>query len=436
MAAGDYPPLWRNWAGTVRFRPRHQRAPASLTELQFIVRETAAAGRTLRVAGSGHSFVPLVQTDALLLSLDALSGVEGIDGDIATVLAGTRLHALGRALAARGYGMQNLGDINQQALAGAVATGTHGTGLSLGCLSTQVQGLNLVTADGRVLQCSAEQQPDIFAAARVSLGALGVVTQLQLRVQPAYRLQVVRQTMSLQDCLAAAPVLARQHRHIEFYWIPHTQQTLVKCMDPVNTGSRGVLRATASDLIVENLLFGTLSRLARQRPAWAPLIAKLMARGTRNSASTMIADCHRAFATRRLVRFQEMEYELPAERGPEALRELEEFVRRKRIAVHFPVEYRYVAGDDIWLSPFHGRDSASISVHQYIGMDTRDYFAGAEAIFRAHGGRPHWGKLHSLRAPELAKLYPRWDDFMSVRARLDPHGVFLNEYLRMLFGID
>ena len=435
--AGSVRQRWRNWSGAVEFTPARIHQPASLGELQQVVGETAAAGRTLRVAGSGHSFVPLVETGDTLLSLAQLTGVESLDPATgrATILAGTQLRPLGAMLEARGYSMANLGDINVQALAGAVATGTHGTGLSLGSISSQVTGLSLVLPDGGLVQCSATQEPELFAAARVALGSLGVMAKIEVQLAPAFKLKLTKQYMELDECLAAAPDLAANHRHFEFYWVPHTRGTLVKTMDPVDAPESNRGLTTLLELVLENGALGLLSRIARARPQWTPQIAGLIAKSIKSDTNTMVASSHRAFSSVRLVRFNEMEYELPAAAGPEALRELAAFVEAKKIQVHFPVEFRYVRGDDIWLSPFYGRDSVAISVHQYVGMDHEPYFRGAEAIFRNHGGRPHWGKMHSLKAAELSSIYPRWDDFQRQRERIDPKGVFLNPYLRGLFGV-
>jgi L-gulonolactone oxidase len=426
---------WRNWSGLVRFKPAAFGQPRSLDELRTLIRDAARSGQKVRVAGSGHSFVPLVETDGLLLNLDHLSGIETIGKSFAALWAGTHLKPLGLELSACGFGMLNLGDINKQAIAGAVATGTHGTGLRLGSISSQVKALTMVLASGETVSCSAEENPALFAAARVSLGALGVIAKLTVELQPRYKLKLIKKTMPLDECLTQAPQLAAEHRHFEFYWFPHTRLAGVKLMDPTQEPESNRGLTTAAELVLENGAFGLASRIARVNPAWAASISKLIAWTMKGDAGTMVADCHRAFSSPRLVRFHEMEYELPASRGPDALRELAEFVDYKKIQVHFPVEYRYVRGDGIWLSPFYERDSVAISVHQYVGMDYDPYFRGAEAIFRNHGGRPHWGKMHYLSAKELAPLYPRWNDFQQLRRELDPRGMFMNAYLERLLGI-
>jgi len=405
-----------------------------MEELKSTVRTAVAAGQTLRVVGSGHSFVPLVETGGALVSLRNMSGLASVEDGVADVWAGTDLKTLGELLSASGHGMLNLGDINKQSLAGAVGTGTHGTGIGLGSISTQVRGMTLMMPDGEAVECSAAQEPDLFAAARVALGSLGVMARIKIGVVPAYRLQLVKQTMDLDACLEAAPALARDNRHFEFYWFPHTRKTVAKLMNQTQAPVSNQGLTSAMELALENGVFGLLSRLVRAKPERAPGVARLIGRLVGDKAPVMVADCHRAFATERLVRFNEMEYELPAERGPEALRELAAYIEKNKVLVHFPVEYRYVQGDDIWLSPFYGRDSASISVHQYVGMEHEPYFRAAEAIFLNHGGRPHWGKMHNLGARQLAGLYPRWDDFMALRSRIDPAGVFINPLLKRYFG--
>lgn len=425
---------WRNWSGAVEAHPSDFLRPADLEALRASLREAGARGSTVRVVGSGHSFPPLCATDETMVSLDALSGLESVDEAAreATVWAGTNLRALGKQLAARGLAMENLGDINKQSLGGALGTGTHGTGARFGVLSTQARALTLVTARGDAVECSEEVEPEVFRAAQVSLGALGVVAKVRMRLLPAYRLKLTRRNLSLEECLAGLEEARAKHRHFEFYWFPHTDRVMTKAMDPTDEPPRGVGPARwLSELVMENAVFGAVSRACRMRPSLCAsvsrLSAKLASEGVFTSAS------HELFATPRLVHFQEMEYSVPVERGPDCLRELHAYVERERPPVHFPVEYRFVRADDIPLSPAHGSDRAFIAVHQYVGMPLEPYFSGAEAIFRNHGGRPHWGKLHTQTAATLRTLYPRWDDFQRVRERLDPEGRFLNPYLRRLF---
>jgi FAD-linked oxidoreductase len=398
------------------------------------IRRAASEGQGLRSAGSGHSFTPLVATNGLLLSLENVSGVQETDLDAAevTVLAGTRLKALGEELFARGLAMENLGDIDAQTLAGALSTGTHGTGRSLGTLSTQTVALALATATGDVIDCSRSREPDLFQAARVSLGSLGILWSARLRVLPTYRLRYVRKSMDLEECLGSLEILGA-HRHFELYWFPHTGRVDTKAMDLTDAPpSPDGFSRFLNDVVLENGAFWALSEACRWVPRLTAPVSRLSARLV--SEGTRVGPSHRIFATPRLVRFQEMEYAVPAESGADCLREIRRYVDDKQVRVHFPVEFRFVQGDDIWLSPAYQRDSAYIAVHQYRGMPYQDYFDGVEAIFRNHRGRPHWGKLHTRKATDLAPLYPMWDRFQDVRRLVDPRGLFQNGYLRMLFG--
>jgi FAD/FMN-containing dehydrogenase len=391
-AGGEF----RNWSGTVACRPRRLARPASEAEIAAELRAAAAAGLEVRVAGSGHSHTPLVATDGLLLRLDRWAGIEACDAAAgrATLRAGSVLRDLGAPLRARGLALENLGDVDVQALAGAVSTGTHGTGRSLGNLATQVVGLRLLNAGGEVVACSAQREPRLFAAARLSLGALGVLSALELRCLPAYRLHERIWRAPVEEVLAQLDAHVAGHRHFEFFWRPHDDRAECKALDateapPDPLPDRARERIDHSDLVLPSL---------------------------------------------REERFVESEYALPAAAGPAAFRELREWVRRRHPEVRWPVEYRTLAADDLWLSPAHGRASVTISVHQGAGLPFEAFFADAEAVFWNHGGRPHWGKWHRCDARRLAALYPRWEDFHAARREFDPQRRFLNRYLKDLFG--
>ena len=428
---------WRNWSGSVQTRPREVLHPATTDEVARIVSRAHADGATVRPVGSGHSFTPVAATDDLLVSLDRLRGIVEVDPDAqtATIRGGTTLHELSPALLDHGLALKNLGDIDTQAVVGAFITGTHGTGADLGIIATQVSSMTLVTGTGEVVTCSADERPDLFAAARVSLGALGIVTEVTLEAVPAYRLHMVTRRERLDAILTDLPARVRDNRHFEFFWFPHTDSAQVKYanMTDAPADERGV-GTWLNEVVIENAALKALSGATKLVPSAAPWITRLTAAAI--PATETVAHSHEAFATPRLVRFQEMEYNIPVGELPDVLREVRTFIDRQRTAVNFPVEVRFVKGDDIWLSPAHGRDSAYVAVHMYEGMPYRDYFLGVQSIMRAHGGRPHWGKMHSLWADELATMYPRWDDFGRVRAEADPDGVFLSPYLRRLLGAE
>jgi len=425
---------FRNWSGRVTCEPARIARPDRMEHLQGVVRAGAAAGKTIRVVGSGHSFTDLVKTDEVLISLDELQGIVEVDRAAceATVWGGTKLVRLNRMLDEHGLAMENLGDINVQSIAGAVGTGTHGTGIGFGNVSTQVCGITLVTAAGDVVECSETENYDLFKSAQVSLGALGVVAQLRLKLVPAYHLDYRRERSTFDETLAKTAGWRDAHRQFEFYCFPYADGVQLKFLDqtdaPVDVKPA---RKWLTDVFLENSIFGALSRTCRMFPSLCAPIARLCASSI--TASREVNVGHKALSTVRNVRFNEMEFSVPADEGPDTIREIKAWIEKERLAVHFPMEFRYVKGDDIYLSPHHGRDSAAISVHQFVGMDYARYFDGAEAIFRNHGGRPHWGKLHSHRAGELESLYPKWDAFQRIREEVDPDGVFMSPYLRSLF---
>lgn len=428
---------WENWSGSVRGRPREVVQPRDLGELARLVGQWGRDERTVRVVGAGHSFTPLVRTDDVLVSLDRMQGVIAVDqtGGTATVWAGTHLRRLGDELLARGVAQENLGDIDKQSIAGAISTGTHGTGVTFGSIATQVTGITLVTASGELLECSETQHTDVFKAAQVALGALGIVARVTLRVVPARRLRYQARRERLATTLASLDRYKTENSHFEFYYFPYTSWSQVKFANETDAPPNGNrMLAKANDLVLENGVFWALSEACRIVPPLSRTGSRISAWGVASVDKTNHS--HQVFATPRLVRFQEMEYNLPAERFTAALAEVRACIERERFRVHFPLECRFVRADDVWLSPAYGRDSAYIAAHMYRGMPYREYFAALEEIFLRYGGRPHWGKHHTLDASRLKERYPRWDDFLRVRAELDPHGIFLNDYLRDLFGID
>jgi L-gulonolactone oxidase len=454
---------WTNWSGGVTSHPTASFAPRTEEELRAVVERCADTDRTIRVVGAGHSFSPVAATDDVLVSLERYSGVTDVDvGERpATVRAGTRLRDLNRALAGRGLAMENLGDVDAQSIAGALATGTHGTGVDFGVLSTQVAGLRLLTATGEIVECSPSHRPELFRAAQVSLGALGIVTRVTLDLEPAYRLREVKRPMAIDRVLDDLDRLRERHRHAEFWWFPHTETALVKTLDridesvgdsptddatagdaatvgsapggPAADGGAGRRKEflDAADETAENLAWGGLCRVGARWPALTPAANRLTAATL--GGGTRVGPSHEIFPTRRNVRFEETEYGVPIEDWEGAFRAVREAANEEP-GVQFPVEVRFVAGDDVPLSPSHGRDSAFIAVHGYHRKDLESYFDACEAALLERAGRPHWGKRHSLSASALRARYPEWDAFHDVRRRFDPDGRFHNDHLRELFG--
>jgi FAD/FMN-containing dehydrogenase len=396
---------WSNWSGSVTCQPKQILSPATEDEIVDVVRRAGAAAQVVRVAGSGHSFTPLCASDDVLLSLDPLGGIESVEGNYAWIKAGSKLHDLGGPLADRGLALENQGDVDVQAIAGAVSTGTHGTGVNLGNISTQVAALRIVTAAGDILECSAQSEPEVFRAARVSLGSLGVVTAVRMRLLPLYRLHEQVRREPLDECLRSLEARIASNRHFEFFWYPHDDRALTKSLNPTD------LPPMASPTRPSGADGEGLSDIERER----------------------VDESWRIFPTVRDNRFNEMEYSLPTERGVECFLEIRRLMQQKHPDAAWPVEYRTQAADDILISAASGRATVAISIHQAANLPHQAFFADAEVIFRRHQGRPHWGKMHSLSCRELSELYPHWDRFLAVRARLDPRGRFLNDHLRRLF---
>ncbi|WP_093798620.1 D-arabinono-1,4-lactone oxidase [Streptomyces sp. Wb2n-11] len=427
---------WRNWAGNVTVRPVREVTPASAGELAEAVRRAAEDGLKVKPVGTGHSFTAAAATDGVLIRPDLLTGIRDIDraAGTVTVEAGTPLKRLNVALAREGLSLTNMGDIMEQTVAGATSTGTHGTGRDSASTSAQIRALELVTADGSLLTCSAEENADVFAAARLGLGALGVVTAIAFAVEPLFLLRAREEPMTFDRVTADFEALHAENEHFEFYWFPHTGN----CNTKRNNRSAGPaappgrISGWVEDELLSNGAFQVACSVGRAVPVAIPAIARLSSRAL--SARTYTDIPYKVFTSPRRVRFMEMEYAVPRESAVEALREVKALVERSPLRVSFPVEVRTAPADDITLSTASGRDTAYIAVHLYRGTPYQAYFTAVERIMTAHGGRPHWGKVHTRDAAYLAEAYPRFAEFTAVRDRLDPQRLFTNDYLRRILG--
>ena len=415
--------MWSNWSRGQSCAPAEHVRPATRAELS----EAVARGRAVRVAGAGHSFSGVVPTDGTLLSLDRLDRVLDVDRDSGLVRAeaGIRLHRLVRELHAHGLALPNLGDIDAQSLAGALVTGTHGTGRKLGNLATSVEAMELVLADGSELTVDSG---DELRGARIGLGALGVVAAVTLRCVPAFRLHAVDRPLPLDDVLGELDRHVDGNDHFELFTFPHSPIALTRTNNRSDSAPspRRPRREWLQDVVLDNHVFGLLNRVARRAPKTIPTLNRLAGRSA--SQRERVADSFDIFASPRLVRFEEMEYALPREHAVEAMRAARQIL--ERYPVSFPIELRFSAGDDALLSPAHARDSAYVAVHVYEGMSYDAPFREVEAVMAEWGGRPHWGKRSFLSAAELAPRYPRWADFAAIRERLDPDGRFVNAWAR------
>ena len=414
---------WRNWSGSVVASPARIAAPTSEAELADLV----AGARRVRVAGTGHSFMPLCETDDLLVSLSAMHGDLEIAADRQAVWvpAGWPIGRLTAALWGEGLSLSNQGDIDKQAIAGALATGTHGTGARLGSLSTFASGFRLILADGSAVECDRGSDRELFEAQRLGLGMLGVMTGVKLAVVPGFHLRETIRRAPLVEILDEWDELTRRHRHVEFFVFPYADKAMLKTLDPVEGGDDP---APAEPVAI----FEGACELARLAPFLAPGLQRLMTRAI--GPSSRSAPAWRIFPSERGTRFEEMEYEIPAPQGPSALKAAIEMVRARRYPIVFPLEFRTVAADDIWLSPMNGRACVSISFHQYAKMAWAGPFAAVETVFRDAGGRPHWAKRHTLEDDDVVALYPQAHRWGEVRRRVDPGAKFMNAHLRGLFA--
>ncbi|MCW2820636.1 MAG: FAD-linked oxidoreductase [Marmoricola sp.] len=427
---------WTNWSGLATAHATQELSPHDAGEVVDAVVAARHQHLKVKMPGAGHSFTDIAVTDGLLLRPGSLRGIVAVDRDAmtVTVLAGTPLAELNTALARLDLSLHNMGDIDQQTVAGAISTGTHGTGGVVSSLSAQVAGLELVTGDGTLLRASAEENADVLDLARIGLGALGIITSVTLRVEPLYVLEAHESPMRWDEALAGFDELVEDNHHFEMYWFPHTDRLLTKrnnrTLDEAEPLSR--FRGWLDDEFLANRAFGWVNRLGNRRPGLIPRINDLSARAL--SERTYSDVPHKVFTSRRGVVFREMEYAVPREVGLQALRAVRALVDRSSWRISFPVEIRTCPADDVPLSAAYDRDSTYLAFHMNPQTDHRGYFQGIEDLLRGYDGRPHWGKLHTRTARDLAPAYPRWADFQDLRNRLDPGRIFTNAYLDRVLG--
>ena len=460
MQDSDRPAAWQNWAGNESARPRRVARPRSAEEVAGEVRRAAADGLTVRMAGTGHSFTPVAVTDGVLLHPGALTRVRSVDAaaGLVTVEAGCPLRVLNAELLARGLSLANMGDIQVQTVAGAIQTGTHGTGRDVGGMAAQVAGLELVLADGAIVTCSADSPdgsppgsaasagpaagspasagppPGLFDAARVGLGALGILTAVTFRVVPAFLLEAREEPMPWSEVTARLDELTSENEHFEFYWFPHTEG----CLTKRNNRSAGPPRPLSrtryllDDEFLSNTVFGVTCRLGHLVPAVIKPVNAMAGRAL--GSRTYVDAAYRVFTSPRRVRFKEQEYAVPRESLADVLAEVRALFARRDWRISFPIEVRVTPGDAPWLSTAYRRDSAYIAIHVFHTSPHQEYFRDVEAVMTAAGGRPHWGKMHTRSADYLRQAYPKHQDFVALRDELDPERRFGNAYLAQVLG--
>jgi L-gulonolactone oxidase len=428
---------WHNWSGTFSVTPARIVRPRTAEQVVDEVQRAVADNLSVKAVGAGHSFTDIALTRGVLIDLGLLTGIISADRHtgLVTVAAGTTLRELNIALWKMGLSLSNLGDIDAQTISGAISTGTHGTGRAFGGMATQVRGLQLVTAGGELLDCSPGQHAEVFTAARVGLGALGIITAVTLQCEPAYLLHAAEAPADYDDLLEVLGVLETGD-HFEFFWFPHTRrvQTKTNTRLPIETEPKplGRFKHWLNDEFLANTVFDGLNRLTTRRPQ--------LIRATNQLAARLLTEreyvdrAYKVFTSPRRVVYREMEYAVPRKSLTYVLDEIDSWIKRSDERVGFPIHVRMAAADNIPLSTAYGRDTAYVSVHQYHRRPHEKFFLAVEGIARTVQGRPHWGKLHYRSADDLAPVYPRFADFVRLRDRLDPERRFSNDYLRRVLG--
>ena len=426
---------WSNWAGNQQTGTVLLSKPQTESELQQVVQSAQASGRRVKAVGSGHSFTAIAVSEEVLVDLSDYDEIVAIDkmNQTVTVQSGIQLSKLNQALYENSLAMQNLGDIAYQTIAGAISTSTHGTGAKFTGIANQVVALRIVLADSSIVECSANVNAQLFSCARVGLGALGLISTVTLKVVSAFNLAVIEEPMRVDDVLQNLDLHVDSNDHFEFFWVPHTGWALTKRNNRNNLPVEPMSKMSHwySKTLMENYAFGAVCMLGKARPSLIPKLAKALPSSGRNEYSDA---SHKVFASKRIIKFYEMEYAIPREACAEALNRVRRMVTDSGFFLNFPVEVRFTAPDEIPLSTASNRESAYIAVHIYKGMNYVPYFKEVESIMNSYQGRPHWGKLHFQSAATLASRYPQWDVFQAVRNQVDPKRMFSNQYLETVLG--
>jgi len=420
---------WHNWSGNQACEHNELLVPKNKDDLIAMIKATK---QHIRLVGSGHSFSGLVPTNESLMTLAYFTGISNIDTEtqLFDVAANTVLAAVGEELWKKGLGLRNMPDINTQTFAGAIATSTHGTGMNYGSMSDDVTQLSIINGLGEEISCSKNENTELFNAARTNIGSLGVVTNIRMQAQQKYYLKETSWMMSLEEGLAKAEHLRDKHRHFEMYALPHADYILAITLDEVNESELLPKKENSGDAYET---FKTLSRVVDAVPFLRSFIVNTGARTVEKEVRT--GRNFEIFGNLRDIRFNEMEYSVPAEHGMACLKEILDTIKKQNIDIIFPMEVRYIKADDIWLSPFYQRDSCAISCHNFHDKDYKKFFAAIEPIFWKYDGRPHWGKIHTLTAKEQRARYPMFDDFVKLRQAMDPKAIFTNSHINTVLGL-
>lgn len=439
MTSAPLAPPRHNWSGSVRFDPERVAAPRSEAEVVSLINAARAEGKTVRVVGGGHSFTPIAAGSDVLITLDGFHGLvrADVDAGLATLYSGTRLFRVRDLLAPLGLGLSVMGDIDSQSIAGAIQTGTHGTGSDFTGFAGMVRGLRIALADGSVVEASEEHNSDLFHAARLGLGMMGVILEVTLQCVPRYSLALSEAIEPLDTVTRSFMKRADNLDHHEFFWFPRTGRATTRTFTRVSSETPRERRGAAGEWVERELLGNiTWEQLCRLSYVARPLTRPIADFASRVfKGASMVDDAPAVYANSRRVRFHEGEFAIPAERFEEAFAALRSRLDDENVRVVFPLEIRRAAADDVWMSTAYQRDSVYIAAHTYHLCDPVPYLLMVQRTLEPFGARPHWGKMHWMRGEQLRQLYPKWDEFLAVRHQADPDGMFLTSYLRSVFAL-
>ncbi len=427
----------KNWSGYLEWTPSQVFFPETEEEIQSIVKRAADESKKVRIIGAGHSFTPLVKTNQFFINLDKYQGLISVDkeNNQAVVKAGTKLFTLNDLLFKHGLAMENMGDIDRQSIAGTISTGTHGTGKKFKSISNQVIALRFVNGKGELIECSEQHNKDLFKAAQVSLGTLGMITEITMQCVPTYKLKLENRKEDLAQVLGKLKERNDKNRNFEFYWFPHADSAWTKTANITNDSPDKINIANSfSENVIENYGFKLLCELAYKFPSKNEWVSKFSAANI--TSFDKVYHSHKVYATKRVVKFNEMEYNIPSETFPDVWKDITKIIRSKKHNIHFPIEVRTVKGDDIYMSPAYKRESTYIACHAYAKKDPKPYFKSLEEVFMAYDGRPHWGKMNTLTPKRIEGLYPEFHTFLKHREEQDPDKTFISPYFASLFGIN
>jgi L-gulono-1,4-lactone dehydrogenase len=416
-----------NWARTARSSPVKWHLPTSEADLRRVVEDAANHGHRVRIVGAGHSFSRIAVPDSQAVSLDAWAGAAVIDRErgVVTVPAGMRLRELSAVLLREGFSLPIVGSIQAQSVAGALATGTHGSSLQHGNIASLVIGMRMVTGTGDVLVVGEED--DRLDGARVHLGALGAVTEVTLRIIPARRLHQSIEHLPIQEVPGSLASFASSAEYVKIWWLSHAPHAQVvryaRTTAPLTRRPSAATRRWIDERIMHRWVFPAMVALQHRRPT---LTAGLNARLSRVylGAASQVGQDMLMLNTPMPMRHRETEAALAMAQADKAIEGVLDLFHDGRPAANFPLEIRFVRGDDMWMSPAQGADTCQIGAYSTDGPDRREYFARFWQVMRPLGARPHWGKEFDHDAAELRPLYPDFDRFLELRNAVDPQRIF------------